>query len=126
MEDIYQVLVVEDDEVVRLLTVDALNALGYSAAGVSLGQQALDLLAQLPSLKLLMTDLGLPDMGGLQLAERVAQQRPDLKVLLASGYIQNGHIHQPQHIPTAHSFAVISKPFNLEQLRGEVAKLIQK
>ncbi|WP_306751608.1 response regulator [Paracoccus actinidiae] len=77
------ILLVEDDDLIRLGTADMLESLGHSVAAVGTGAQALAGLS--PDLDVLMTDLGLPDMNGRDLVAACRRQRPDLPVVLVTG-----------------------------------------
>ncbi len=81
-----RVLVVEDEVVLRLSTVDMLERLNCSVAAVGSGEQALEVLSKDPSFDLMLTDLGLPGMGGEALAAEVHRRFPALPVVIASGY----------------------------------------
>ena len=80
------ILIVEDEAGVRRFTGDALRELGYAVLEAEGGEQALALLEDHPQTALLMTDVVMAGMGGHELAERVQQKRPELPVLLTSGY----------------------------------------
>jgi PAS domain S-box len=81
------VLVVDDDKDVRHVAVMTLQELGYSVLEADNGPQALKVLASEPRVDLLFTDIVMPGgMNGLELAQESLRQRPDLKVLYASGY----------------------------------------
>jgi len=75
------ILVVEDDDSVRLLLDSALRDIGYHVHLAGDAQQALGLLSRIERLDLLITDVGLPGLNGRQLAEIAQQQRPELPVL---------------------------------------------
>ncbi|MBZ0117189.1 MAG: PAS domain S-box protein, partial [Sandaracinaceae bacterium] len=82
-----RILVVEDDDVVRRVAVRALSRLGYQVLEAHDAREALALAAAPEhSFDLLMTDLSMPGLTGLELADRLRATRPDLRVLLASGY----------------------------------------
>jgi CheY-like chemotaxis protein len=81
-----RVLVVEDEVVLRLSTVDMLERLNCSVAAVGSGEQALEVLSKDPSFDLMLTDLGLPGMSGETLAAEVHRRFPALPVVIASGY----------------------------------------
>jgi signal transduction histidine kinase/DNA-binding response OmpR family regulator len=85
-----RVLVVEDDALVRLATVESLADLGVATAEAETGRQALGLLAAQEDIDLLITDVGLPDIDGHDLATQARQLRPGLKIVLASGYSRLG------------------------------------
>jgi signal transduction histidine kinase/FixJ family two-component response regulator len=79
-----RVLVVEDDVVVRTATIDGLAELGHAGVEASNGRDALQKLE--PSLDLLLTDIGLPDMSGEDLAAQCLKRQPQLRVIFATGY----------------------------------------
>ncbi|MFK0090233.1 response regulator [Pseudomonas sp. NPDC090755] len=110
-------LVVEDDDIVRMLIVEVLQELGYSVIEAQDAAAALKIIENPgQSLALLMTDYGLPDMDGKALAEKVRQARPSLPVLFASGYAGNLQVPEGMHL--------IGKPFTLEQLRDKVNTIL--
>ena len=81
------VLLVEDEEAVRLLTRRILERAGYRVFDAANAEQAEALFEQHGSLfNLLVTDVIMPGASGPRLFERLARQRPDLKVLYVSGY----------------------------------------
>jgi len=81
------VLVVEDHALVRRATVRALQSQGYQVLVAASGSEALALLgAAISPIDLLVTDMVMPDMSGKQLAERLTEMSPQLKVLYVSGY----------------------------------------
>jgi CheY-like chemotaxis protein len=99
-----RVLVVEDEVVLRMSTVDMLERLDCSVAAVGTGEQALELLSKGQSFDLLLTDLGLPGMSGEALAAEVHRQFPALPVVIASGY---GRVGGPSE-----GIQFISKPYS--------------
>ena len=83
------VLVVEDEEKVRIVSADALSELGYTVVQAADGRQALALLEARPRIDLLFTDVVMPGMNGRQLAEEVATRWPAVKMLYTTGYTRN-------------------------------------
>src|SRR4051812_4123136 len=75
------ILVVEDDERVREVSVEALRDLGYTVLQAADANQALAMLALQPSVDLLFTDVVMPDMNGRQLAEKARAAYPSLTLL---------------------------------------------
>ncbi|WP_248920427.1 response regulator [Pseudomonas entomophila] len=110
-------LVVEDDDIVRMLIVEVLDELGYTAIAAENAIAALKILED-PNqpLDLLMTDLGLPDMRGEALAGKARQVRPLLPVLFASGYAESVEVPAGMHL--------IGKPFSIDQLRDKVVEIL--
>jgi CheY-like chemotaxis protein len=98
-------------------SVDMLEDLGHDVLEAHSGKQALDYLRDGRSIDLLITDFAMPGMTGAQLIETVRGLRPDLPILLATGYAElpDGQLGD---VPR------IGKPFTQSQLAGEVAKLL--
>ena len=78
------VLLVEDDNLIRLTTTEMLSDFGCNVRGASTAQEALDILGE-SSVDILLTDVGLPGVSGLQLAKEARARRPDLCLALATG-----------------------------------------
>ena len=115
------ILVVEDDDSVRVINRDVLSEHGYQVHTVSNGQQALDLLDSLPALDLLVTDVGLPGMNGRQLAEVMQQLRPRLPVLFVTGYAE-GATNREQFLGAR--MQLITKPFTPDLLLKTVGEIL--
>jgi PAS domain S-box-containing protein len=111
------ILVVDDDPLIATSTVDMLEDLGHTVIGVNSGAQALQIINDGKRLDLLMTDQAMPGMTGIQLADLVHQIRPDLPVLLATGYTD---------LPAGKlvNLPRLSKPYQQVQLQVEIEKLL--
>jgi DNA-binding NtrC family response regulator len=113
--------VVEDEESVRTMIRTHLQLQGYTVIEARNGMEALLTLKQKDAhLDLLVTDVVMPEMGGVELARRLTGQRPDLRVLYISGYSDIA-IHQEMLGP---SVAMLEKPITLESLVGKVRDLL--
>ena len=108
------VLLVEDNDDMREMTVEVLAALGYQVAAAGSGEEALALLAQ-SAFDVLITDIGLPGMSGYQLAKR-ARAMGVGAVLFASGYGAVGEL-------PAGSFW-LQKPFSIDTMEAALARLV--
>jgi CheY-like chemotaxis protein len=115
------VLVVEDEERVRHLSVDALRDLGYTVVHASDAGQALAMLETQPRVDLLFTDIVMPDMNGRRLAEEAAKRRPEIKVLYTTGYTRNAIVHNGM---LDADVAFLAKPFTFEQLARKVRQVL--
>ncbi|QCI12096.1 response regulator [Pseudomonas putida] len=117
MQPPQHLLVVEDDDIVRMLMVEVLDELGYQTIEAENAAVALEVL-QDPSQKLalLMTDVGLPDMRGEELAGRAREIRPQLPILFASGYAESVKVPEGMYL--------IGKPFSIDQLRDKVKEIL--
>jgi len=111
------ILVVEDDAIVRMLIVDVLEELEFTVLEAADAAEALAFVkSEDTHIDLMMTDVGLPDMDGKQLAAQVRELRPDLPILFASGYAEN--------IDVPAGMQVIGKPFSIDQLRDKVKSML--
>ncbi len=111
------ILVVEDDAVVRMLIVDVLEELEFNVLEAEGSDAALDILGQADThIDLLMTDVGLPEMDGRELAKMACQMRPGLAVLFASGYAES--------LELAPGMQFIGKPFSIDQLRSKIKNIL--
>ncbi len=117
-----RVLVVEDDALVRVAAVESLADLGLVAEEAETGRQALGLLAADGDIDLLITDVGLPDMDGHDLAAEALKLRPSLKIILASGYSRPGP--KPRSNGDLPRDVVhLSKPYEPADLRRAIESL---
>jgi len=116
------VLVIEDEAVVRLLIVEVLLDLGYRALEAAEGPEGLAVLQSAERIDLLVTDIGLPGLGGRQVADAARAARPDLKILFMTGYAEEaaaaGGFLEP-------GMAMVTKPFAMETLAGKIRAMIE-
>jgi PAS domain S-box-containing protein len=116
------ILVVEDHAEVRALAWGVLQEQGYTVLEAENGQQALQVAARHPGpIHLLLTDVTMPKMSGKVLAGRLAQIRPDLKILFMSGYTDNAIAHQGRLDP---GVAFLQKPFSPVALARKVRAVL--
>jgi PAS domain S-box-containing protein len=115
------VLLVEDDEDVRLFVAEALETLGYRVFQAAEGQSALRILDEHPEIALLFTDVGLPGLNGRGLAEAARQRSPGLKVLFTTGYARNAIVHNGVLDP---GVDLLAKPFTTEALGRKLEQIL--
>ncbi len=106
------ILVAEDNPAVREFIARALQSVGKRITTVADGQQALDALAKEP-FDVLVTDIVMPNMDGIALALKAAQQFPNLRIVMISGYAQE---RMRAHNLDALVHRIIAKPFSLEEI----------
>jgi signal transduction histidine kinase/CheY-like chemotaxis protein len=116
------VLVVEDEAGVRRYSADALRELGYRVLEAENPGTALELIDTDADIKLLFTDVVMPDMNGRRLSEAAIARRPDLKVLFTTGYTRNAIVHNGMLDPDVN---LLSKPFTLDQLARKIADVLK-
>jgi CheY-like chemotaxis protein len=109
------VLVVDDEPAVRLLVERVLVEAGYRVLTAMGGAEALELLEQAGTVDLLLADLRMPVMSGTQLARKVAQSHPDIRVMIMAAY--------PSENPMA--WRVIMKPFPPDMLENEIRRTLE-
>ena len=111
------ILIVEDDDIVRMLIVDVLEDLEYKVLEADGSEKALEFLNDEDQyIDLMMTDVGLPGMDGKELATQARMLRPVLPILFASGYADS--------IDIPDGMQVIGKPFSIDQLRDKVKAML--
>ena len=116
------VLVVEDDPDVRTFAVQQLRRMGYTVSEAVDGPSALRKLAEGSSIELLFTDVIMPGgMTGRQLADRIKETHPEIKVLFTSGYTENSIVHHGRLDP---GVTLLQKPYRIEELARKVRKVL--
>lgn len=115
------VLVAEDNAAVRTLIVSQLEALGYAVTAAGDGKAALATLRRLERVDLLLTDIVMPGLDGLTLAERARRLRPDIKIVLTSG-----HAEQTRSFTSRSALfgAFLAKPFTRHELARRVRTIL--
>ncbi|HUO00650.1 MAG TPA: CHASE3 domain-containing protein [Bradyrhizobium sp.] len=115
------VLVVEDDPLMRRTSCESLRELGYTVLESDTASGALKIISDTPSIKLLFTDVVMPEMNGKKLADEALKLRSDLKVLFTTGYTRNAVVHGGVLDPDVN---FISKPFTVQQLASKVRAVL--
>ena len=116
------ILLVEDEDAVRSMTHLVLEQFGYTVLEARSGAEAIQLWAHHPGpIHLLVTDVVMPEMGGRQVAERLTQLRPGLKVLYSSGYTDDAVV---RHGILQSEVAFLQKPFTLAGLASKVRQTL--
>ncbi|MGM0453811.1 MAG: cache domain-containing protein [Thermodesulfobacteriota bacterium] len=110
----HRILFVDDEIQIVKLNQSRLRRLGYSVQGTSDPLEALDLVGQAPGdYDLLITDMSMPNMTGDRLARKIMKIRPDIKIILCSGYSEKISEHSAESIGIA---KYIEKPFDEQTL----------
>ncbi|MCB8875135.1 hybrid sensor histidine kinase/response regulator [Acidisoma silvae] len=114
------ILVVDDEEAIRMLVVEVLSDFGYVCLESWDSDHAIETLRAHPEVRLMITDVGLPgDMNGRQVAEAARTFLPDLKVLFVTGYADSAVIGETFGDGTR----ILGKPFSLDVLINQVNDL---
>ena len=116
------ILLVEDDRLLRELTRDLLQASGYIVLEASSGADALEVIRRHEgTIDLLLIDVVLPGMNGRELAARVGQALPGVKVLYTSGYANDAIL---RHGVLDDDSLFLSKPYSPTELREKVREVL--
>ncbi len=117
------ILVVEDEDRVRQMSVQLLQDLGYTVVHASDAKNALAMLDTGLSFDLLFTDVVMPDMNGKQLADRVRERLPGTRVLYTTGYTRNAVIHNGM---LDRDVSFLPKPFTIQQLATKIRQVLDQ
>jgi CheY-like chemotaxis protein len=116
MTDSSVVLVVEDEALILLNTIDELEQAGLTVLNATTAQRALQLLETRPDITHLFSDIDLPGgVDGLALAETVRMRWPDVRILLTSGHML------PSTVPVPPGTVFFPKPYDLFEVRASLA-----
>ena len=117
------IMVVDDDFSVLRFVEDAITILGYQAHTASSGKEALEKIIQMEKpVDLLFTDVVMPFMTGIELAEKFQEMHPDKKILFMCGFVPD-FIGAKRLSQTKNH--VLQKPFTLEELRASLDNLLE-
>lgn len=116
------ILVVEDDPKVRRLTMARLEELGYKVIAASDGSKAIEILKQDKDIDLVMSDVLMPGgMTGFDVAKNAVALRPEIKILLATGYAKGA---EPKSGTTEAGYRVLRKPYGLRELAVKLREVL--
>jgi DNA-binding NtrC family response regulator len=113
---VVHVLVVEDEAFLREVVAESLQEAGYEVAHVGNGEAGLAVLQSDAPVDVLVSDIRLPGLSGYELAAAGKSLRPDLKMILMTGYAPS---LPPELKPAV--YRVLQKPFRIDSLAGVVA-----
>jgi len=116
-------MIVEDEASVRKMVARILSDLGYTIIEASNGEEALDVAGQhsLEKINLLLTDVVMPQMGGIELSENIRQLNPAMKILFVSGYTGDT-MFQRRFFEGNVQF--LQKPFSVDKLAVKIREIL--
>jgi len=117
------ILVVDDEPLLRDLLDDMLQTLGYRTVSIADGKGALEFYERHGSeVDLIILDVMMPGMSCLEVFRRLKEMNPDVKVLLASGYVEKSKVQQAKS-EGVQDF--IAKPFSVSELSSKISRLLK-
>lgn len=122
METIHNILVVDDDEVSREMLMEALRRSGYQVHGAESAEEALRLVEK-TMFDLVLTDVRMEGISGIELVERIKKKSPDVPVVVMTAF---GNSDITIEAIRAGAFDFVSKPFQLEKMRRIIANALEK
>jgi two-component system cell cycle response regulator CpdR len=120
IDAVAKILLAEDDNDMRRFLVKALQNAGYNVASFDNGLSAYNRLREEP-FELLLTDIVMPEMDGIELARRATELDPDIKVMFITGFAAVA-LNPDNNAPK--DAKILSKPFHLKELVSEVQRLL--
>ena len=116
-----RILVVDDDESLRRVTEVQLQQGGYQALTAASGREALELLLRTP-VELVVTDLKMPGMSGLELLKRIRADYPELVVIMVTAF---GTIETAVEAMRAGAYDYVTKPVHIEELKLTIGRALE-
>jgi CheY-like chemotaxis protein len=114
------ILLVDDDDMLRTIIRLGLEKLGYAVSSADSGKSALETAAQNQDIQLLLTDVLMPEMSGVELAEKLRKTHPRLEVLYVSG-----HLRTTMDLP-GDAIHFLQKPFRSAELDDRIKMILSK
>jgi signal transduction histidine kinase len=111
------VLVVDDDQDVRELAVSCLESLGYRVVAVDGGHAAIDTIASGTPVDLVLIDIAMPEINGVETTRAILAQRPDLPLVYMTGYVGPTKLDPTEQ-------RVLKKPFTIAELAGKIEEVL--
>lgn len=118
-----KILFVEDEDSVRSFALRALKKKGYDVIACNSAENALEQLEISQDFNLLLTDVVMPGMNGVELAHKVREKIPNIKIILASGYSEEIARNE---LSAADDFEFMAKPFSLGDLTKKIFDVLNK
>lgn len=117
------VLLVDDEESLRTVVVDLLSQLGYHVLSAGSGEQAINIANEYSGqIDLLLTDVVMDDLPGPELAQKLLQSRPAMKVVFVSGFADGSFAWDTILKP---GMALVQKPFSMKTLSAKLREILQ-
>ena len=116
-----KILVVEDDELTRDFVTDLIQSFGYTVTAAADAMEAMRTIEETPSIALVFTDVAMPVVDGIMLADMVKQHRPKLKILYTTG--GHGVSRMKAEAGILHG-NILAKPYRPADLKREIERIL--
>jgi DNA-binding NtrC family response regulator len=116
-----KILVVDDDDTIRFLLMDTLAALGYKTFGAINGEEALTKIAQL-GVDLVVTDIRMPRLNGVDLLKQIKDKFPDLPVLIITAY---NYTYTKDQVLQSGADGFLAKPFRISKIEEQIRSILK-
>src|SRR5689334_9043470 len=116
------ILVIDDERDIREMIAEALETEGYRIQQAETGARALEILSSQP-VDLVLSDIQLPDMSGIDLAARIKAQQPELPVVMVTALAQADMAIEALKLGASD---YVTKPFDLDTLSASIRNILQK
>ncbi|MCL5034889.1 MAG: response regulator [Bacteroidetes bacterium] len=117
------ILIAEDEETLKELLKDALIDKGYRVLTAKNGREALSVLSENGDVALVLSDLGLPELDGIEVLRIIKESNSGVKVILASGFMQPEETHRMERL---HVDGFIQKPYRLNEVTKKIREILDR
>ena len=121
--EVKEILVVDDDELMRELVAEWLTADGYRARTANDGEMALELLREREA-ALIITDLHMPKLGGAEAVTQMRREHPGVPLIAMSGHFRSGRYVTPEMVLELGARLALAKPFSRQDLLQAVRDIL--
>ena len=116
------ILLIDDEEIIRMTSGEILNELGYEVLSAASGDEGIILLNEKgSSVSLIILDMSMPGKSGLDVYREIKESTPSVKVLLTSGYRDDEKLDQ---LIRSYNDGFIQKPYTISELSGKLSELL--
>ncbi|MCI0531207.1 MAG: response regulator [candidate division Zixibacteria bacterium] len=119
--DAQKILVVDDDDTIRYLLMDTLSALGYRTVGAADGEDALVKIDQ-GNIDLVISDIRMPRLNGVNLLRRIKEKNPDLPVLIITAY---NYAYTKDQVLQSGADGFLAKPFRINRIEEQIESILK-
>jgi len=116
-----RILVVDDDDTIRFLLMDTLGALGYKTLGAVNGEEALTKITQ-EEVDLVVTDIRMPRLNGVDLLRQIKERVPDLPVLIITAY---NYTYTKDQVLQSGADGFLAKPFRIGKIEEQIRSILK-